>query len=113
MSGPRTIGRGGWNALLRVCSGGDGIIYATDRSGNMRRNRDPTQDGTADVIGPQIIGRGGWDQFQQLFARGGDIHVVASDGTLRRYKDVPGDDTIDLDQFFVSVEAGWGSLKVL
>ena len=61
------IGRGGWSKFRTVFPGGDGIIYAITRGGNLLFYRDNTRNGMGDVHDPGIIGRGDWEIFMTVF----------------------------------------------
>lgn len=61
------IGRGGWSVLRTVFPGGNGVIYAITRGGNLLFYRDYMRNGTGDVHDPGIIGRGDWNTFKTVF----------------------------------------------
>jgi hypothetical protein len=77
VSSPSVIGRGGWQQMKHLFSGGDGIIYAVDGNGRLLFYRDQTRNGTGDVNTPSVIGQGGWQVMKFLFDGGpGIIYAV-------------------------------------
>lgn len=92
--GPRVIGRGGWNQLLKVVSGRDGVVYAVSREGDLLFYKDPSGDGTADIVELGKIGLGGWDQLAHLTAgAGGILYALTGGGELHWYRDQNRDGT--------------------
>jgi Tachylectin len=99
-----TISHGGWDQFNNVFSGGNGVIYAVDGDGNLRRYQDLNRNGgeswaqldsinqTIGLAGPQAPFAGGWNNFRQLFSGGnGVIYAVDGDeteGNLRWYRDI-------------------------
>ncbi len=105
---PKTIGGGGWQQLTKVFSGGDGIIYAVNPSGQLLFYRDTTQNGTGDVGNPRIIGGGGWQQFSHVFSGGdGVIYAVNPAGQLLFYRDKNRDGTGNVGDPKVIGSGGW------
>jgi len=78
----------GWNGL-NVVSGGSGILYAIDSSGNLRWYKDNNDAGGVaswDPASGSVIGTG-WGGFSTVVSGGqGVIYAVDSSGNLRWYR---------------------------
>lgn len=77
----------GWGGL-NVFSGGSGVLYAIDSSGNLLWYKDQNYGGGAQSWDPasgSVIGTG-WGGFTSVFAGGqGDIYAIDSSGALHWY----------------------------
>ena len=114
VANPAVIGLGGWQNILRLFSGGNGILYAVDRRGRLLFYRDRTQDGTGDVANPTVIGQGGWNSFRHLFSAGnGILYAVDQAGRLLFYRDRTQDGTGDVANPTVIGQGGWQQFRFL
>ena len=97
-----TIGTG-WGSFTQVFSGGNGVLYAIDRDGNLRWYKDTHRDGTPVTAGGApsfdasnngaVIGIG-WNMFTTVFSTGnGVIFGRDTAGHLWWYKDLAQDGT--------------------
>src|ERR1017187_8709265 len=98
LTGPKTIGYGGWQGFKSVFSGGGGIIYAITQDGNLLWYKDSTRNGTGEVANPKLIGRGGWQGYKNVLSSGdGNIYAITQDGNLLWYKDTQRNGTGEID----------------
>ena len=103
-----------WQNYQFVFSGGEGIIYAVDRSGRLLFHRDQTQDGIRDVTGPTVIGPGGWQNHRFVFSGGeGIIYAVDQAGRLLFYRDKKRDGTGDVANPAVIGLGGWQNFRLV
>lgn len=108
IAGPSVIGLGGWQHMLHLTSGGNGIIYAVDGDGRLLFYRDAAQDGSGDVSSPKVIGLGGWQGMRRIFGGGdGIIYAIDGDGRLLFYRDATRDGTGDVANPAVIGDGGW------
>ena len=108
VANPAVIGLGGWQNILRLFSGGNGIVYSVDRRGRLLFYRDANQDGTGDVANPAVIGLGGWQNILRLFSGGnGILYAVDQAGRLLFYRDTTQDGTGDVANPTVIGQGGW------
>jgi N,N-dimethylformamidase len=94
----------GWQGFRQVFSGGDGIIYAIQPTGELLWYRDLNRDGTSRADGTgwdprsgSVIGTG-WHGFLEVFSNGGgNIYGILPTGELIWYRDVNRDGTSRAD----------------
>jgi hypothetical protein len=107
-------GQPGWLDKKFIFSGGNGIIYAVNETGQLRFYQDKTQDGKSMLGRNTVIGQGGWQVFKFLFSGGnGIIYAVDQNGNLLFYRDKMQDGTGDVANPSVIGQGGWQNHKFL
>ena len=115
-TGPKEVGVG-WDGLLKVFSGGDGIIYGVNTNGDLLwYNHLGHRDGlglndAGSWLGPKPVGVG-WGAFTTLFSSGnGVIYGIQPDGVLKWYRHLgyqTGDGLETAGSWEGGVDVGWG-----
>ncbi len=111
--GPKTVASG-WNDYEHVFGGGDDVIYAINRKGELLWfKHDDALHGTPAWKGPTVVGSG-WSGFRKVFsAGGGEIFAIRNDGLLFQWRHSEHADGSSLwDSFptgqYRQVGEGWG-----
>ena len=122
-AGPKEVGVG-WDGLLKVFSGGDGIIYGVNTNGDLLwYNHLGHSDGlglndAGSWLGAKPVGVG-WGSFTTLFSSGnGVIYGIQPDGVLRWYRHLgyqtgAGLETAGSWEGGVDVGRGWGGFDTV
>lgn len=111
--GPKTVASG-WGDYKHVFGGGDDVIYAINRQGELLwfRHSDALH-GTPEWKGPIVIGTG-WSGFRKVFsAGGGELFAIRNDGILFQWRHSGhGDGSSLWDNFpggqYRQIGEGWG-----
>ena len=122
-AGPKEVGVG-WDGLIKVFSGGDGIIYGVNSNGDLLwynhlgHNDGLGLDDPGAWLGAKPVGVG-WGSFTTLFSSGnGVIYGVQPDGVLRWYRHLGYQTGAGLEvagswQGGIDVGWGWGSFDTV